>query len=102
MNLDEYRKRGLHLPPELRDFHGQKDLFKALFGTRKVNDLELSWVDQHVYVIDYFLWIMAAYGYELRRTKRMVERKSITEAVKKHREEQSALFLEELKKISRN
>lgn len=90
IDIDEYR-RGLHLPPEFRDFHDQKDLFKQI-GNREINGKEITWVDGHVYTIDFFLWIMAKYGYELRRTKRRVKREDIAEAIRQRREAEAEIF----------
>ncbi len=64
--------KGLHLPRWLRDFHDQKDVFKAIAdwnSTRKESCQKVeSWVDAQIYVIDCFLIFMAAHGYTLQRT----------------------------------
>ena len=67
MTLSEYMKKGMYLPPELRDFHDQKDLFKTI-GNRNVSTIEsmpeeINWRQGHIYTIDHFLWFMAMHGY---------------------------------------
>jgi hypothetical protein len=63
-----------HLPKWLRDFHDQKDVFKAcerVLGRAGVSDLRpdgIPWTDGHIYTIDRFLRFMAYHGYTLRRT----------------------------------
>jgi len=97
MTLDEYRAKGLHLPTILRDFHDQKDIFKQIGGMEYYGK-EITWVEGHVYTIDYFLWIMAKYGYELRKVTRKVPRENIHEAIKARKEAEYRMFREELDK----
>jgi hypothetical protein len=59
---------GKHLPRWLRDFHDQKDVFKACEDVLGQQD-GISWRDGHVYTIDRFLRFMAFHGYTLRRTR---------------------------------
>lgn len=72
----KWRKEGKHLPPFMRDFHDQKDLFKYLQGivSKKRNEDDQAdlgnWISNHIYVVDYFLWIMAAHGWTLQRYAR--------------------------------
>lgn len=67
----EWRKSGKYLPRFMRDFHDQKDTFKALHDTVAVERHEyakdISWVVGQCYVIDIFLWHMARHGYVLRK-----------------------------------
>ena len=67
------------LPKFLRDFHDQKDVFKAIWRCverKRVHPefrgyLErMSWVDAHVFTIDFFLWFMARHGYTLQRKRK--------------------------------
>lgn len=61
---------GKHLPAFMRDFHDQKDLFKAIDGTfEQASGHEINWVDAHIYTIDTFLWFMAAHGYTLQKQR---------------------------------
>jgi hypothetical protein len=69
--VQEWRKSGKYLPKFMRDFHDQKDTFKALHTTVNFDDCDytkdISWVAGQVYVIDFFLWHMARHGYVLRK-----------------------------------
>lgn len=73
-NVDAWLKSGEYLPEPLRDFHDQKDLFKAIHQTINVEGHEyaksVDWVAGQCYVIDIFLWWMARRGYTLQRTRR--------------------------------
>lgn len=80
MNLNEWIRDQRHLPKFLRDFHDQKDVFKALSDwraeCRKRGDrtsidehLEVSWVNGMCFVIDWFLKFMAFHGYTLQRSQ---------------------------------
>lgn len=67
----EWRKSGKYLPRFMRDFHDQKDTFKALHDVVAVEKhqycKDVSWVVGQCYVIDLFLWHMARHGYVLRK-----------------------------------
>lgn len=71
INAAEYVKQGKHLPDFLEDFHDQKDFFKAMY--EQWGDCEqlsrISWVDCHVYTIDFFLWWMGLNGYKLQKIR---------------------------------
>lgn len=75
--LEQWMKRGAYLPNVLRDFHDQKDLFKAMHDRQKPADpsdaisgaYSLSFVTGQCYVIDRFLWFMARRGYTLQRSR---------------------------------
>jgi hypothetical protein len=73
--VDEWLKSGDYLPPALRDFHAQKDLFKWLHGSVQLPDecKDLNWVAAHIYVTDVFLWCLARRGYTLQATRTKVE-----------------------------
>lgn len=74
----EWLKSGEYLPPFMRDFHDQKDLFKALdevVQNRRDTDSytrDISWVAAQVYTVDIFLWMMAKNGYTLQRSRKRV------------------------------
>lgn len=76
--FDQWRKSGAYLPEFMRDFHDQKDLFKALHevvdrSCAKPGNLhmrDLTWTDAHVYTVDIFLWVMAGHGYTLQRSRK--------------------------------
>jgi hypothetical protein len=73
-------KSGEYLPDFMRDFHDQKDVFKACDEVmqRSVEKnggsymRDLSWADAHVYTVDIFLWMMARHGYTLQRSRKRV------------------------------
>ena len=77
-SFDQWRKSGDYLPEFMRDFHDQKDLFKALQDVvERSNDkhgghrsLNATWTDYHIYSVDIFLWVLAAHGYTLQRSRR--------------------------------
>lgn len=71
MTLEQWLKSGAYLPRTMRDFHDQKDLFKALFDTIRIPDQlqHVSWIDAHIFTIDIFLWWMAKRGYTLQRSR---------------------------------
>lgn len=75
--LDEWMKSGRYLPPFMRDFHDQKDVFKMVDEVRQ-NSVEggndylkdLNWVQCQIYTVDIFLWVMAKNGYTLQRARK--------------------------------
>lgn len=67
-SVEEWLKSYEFLPLFMRDFHDQKDLFKAMHD-RVQTESKVSWVDGHCYVIDVFLWFMARRGYTLQKTR---------------------------------
>lgn len=72
-NLKSYLESGEYLPKRMRDFHDQKELFKSmhyLFQGNKGFEQIPSWVIGHIYIIDFFLWFMAARGYTLQKTRK--------------------------------
>lgn len=62
-----------YLPPPMRDFHDQKQIFKAMHDLIEVDKhayaKDVSWVVGQCYVIDVFLWFMAKRGYTLQRSR---------------------------------
>ena len=71
-DLHEWLKSGKYLPERMRDFHDQKDLFKSmhlLFQDNEGAANTPSWVQGHIYIIDFFLWFMASRGYTLQKTR---------------------------------
>jgi len=91
--LKQWRKDGKHLPYVLRDFHGQKDIFRAMHEMTEVDKNEyakdISWVSGHCYVIDCFLWFMARHGYTLQRSRARIKFEDLggnVEACNRHRQ----------------
>lgn len=78
MKVNELLQSGKYLPPFLRDFHAQKDVFKYVWDCverRKATEPDyrsldgMSWCSAHIYVIDFFLWAMALHGWTLQRSR---------------------------------
>lgn len=95
--LREWLKSGKYLPPILRDFHDQKDVFKAIHHTIRVEERDydvnkINWVMGQIYVIDIFLWWMAKRGYTLQRNRRRLEFESLEGTVEQCRKERNAAF----------
>ncbi len=67
----KWMESGGYLPRPLRDFHDQKDAFKAIHEIVSGNDgtKQITWVQAHIYVIDVFLWFMALRGYTLQKSR---------------------------------
>lgn len=88
-----WRKSGEYLPEFMRDFHDQKDLFKALQDVVERSNakngehrsLNGTWTDYHIYSVDIFLWIMAGHGYTLQRTRKRLTFASIYDFVSESR-----------------
>lgn len=86
---DEWLKSGEYLPDFLRDFHDQKELFKALqevVDRRNAKDgfsytEGLTWVTAQVYTIDVFLWVLARHGYTLQRSRKRVTFSDISDFI---------------------
>ena len=91
-NVDEFLKSGQYLPDVLRDFHDQKDIFKAMHEiVQERPDATIKrpdWVTGQCYVIDVFLWFMARRGYTLQRTRRRGNFRDLGADVQMVREEQ--------------
>jgi hypothetical protein len=70
----QYTESSDYLPDLLKDFHDQKELFKAIHQLYKDNEslrkMPNSWVDNHIFVIDYFLWFMGQHGYKLQKVRK--------------------------------
>ncbi|WP_343638946.1 hypothetical protein [Roseateles sp.] len=66
-------KAGRHLPPEMRDFHDAKDLFKAIHERAEVDKMggpgSIDPIAAQCYVMDVFLWFMARRGYTLQKSR---------------------------------
>lgn len=85
-----------HLPPFMRDFHNQKDVFRAVEDydrdhLRSADERQRhpnpDWMTAHVYTVDVFLRFMAEHGYTLRRCrKQLVTFRDIDETVRQSRD----------------
>ena len=88
VNIEAWLKSGKHLPEPLRDFHDQKELFRAMhevIAEPGPEDLikRPSWVEGQCYVIDVFLWFMARRGYTLQRTRTAGDFRDLGEDVRR-------------------
>jgi hypothetical protein len=84
-SVDAWLKSGKHLPLPLRDFHDQKEVFKAMHE-RIPEDIDSlvkrpTWIEGQCYVIDTFLWFMARRGYTLQKTRKRLEFRDLGEDV---------------------
>ena len=86
--LADWLESGKYLPEFMRDFHAQKDVFKAMHFTIDNANENGNWRDGHIYVVDTFLWYMASRGYTLQRSRKGVEFRDVekdVESMKNHR-----------------
>lgn len=85
-DTEKWLKSGKYLPKPLRDFHDQKEVFKAIHETVREDPTSLhkrpDWVTGQMYVIDVFLWYMARRGYTLQRTHRKGEYRDLADDVR--------------------
>lgn len=87
--LRAWVREGGHLPPFLRDFHDQKDVFKVIQAWANPVDraeppdphYHVTWVQGHTYTIDTFLRFMAFHGFTLQRTRKRLDFCDIGESV---------------------
>lgn len=91
-----WRAAGKHLPPMLRDFHDQKDIFKLVDSlTTSAPDATIrrpTWVEGQVYVIDTFLWCMARHGYTLQRSRAQLPFECLSDNAKAMRDCEAAVL----------
>lgn len=89
-SLSAWMSAGKYLPPFMRDFHDQKELFKTIDDAtiKRPDDLvkRPDWVSAHCYVIDVFLWFMAQRGYTLQRCRKQAEFRDIEADLKEWRD----------------
>ena len=104
-SINDWIESEQHLPTWLRDFHDQKDVFKAcerLMG--RPNSVSgndgISWADGHIFTIDRFLRFMALHGYALKKVRKDTPR--IEDTVDECSKARSAEFLALLDKRREN
>lgn len=83
--LYAWLKSGDYMPPEFRDFHDQKDLFKAMHNTIQNANENGNARDGHIYVVDTFLWYMARCGYTLQKCRKNLPFKEFDKDLSKYR-----------------
>lgn len=84
--LAEWLQSGEYLPGFLRDFHDQKDVFKAMHDTIGNANENGNARDGHIYVIDTFLWYMGRCGYTLQKSRKNIEFKDMQDDIERSRE----------------
>jgi hypothetical protein len=97
MNMKDWLEAKKHLPPFMRDFHDQKDLFKFIQSVYEESDLipvatHASWIDLHIYTIDFFLWMLARRGWTLQRSRQKLPFKDIETDVQEYLEKYRSMF----------
>lgn len=90
--LFDWLSSGKYMPEFLRDFHSQKDLFKAMHNTITNADENGNWREGHIYVVDTFLWYMARCGYTLQRSRKQVPFRSMDDDIERYKNEVSEKF----------
>lgn len=91
-DLTEWLQSGEYLPEFMRDFHDQKDIFKAMHNTITNANENGNPRDGHIYVVDTFLWYMARCGYTLQKSRKHVEFKDMDDDIERMRREFSEKF----------
>lgn len=81
--LVKWLQSGEYLPSFLRDFHDQKDVFKAMHDTIGNANENGNARDGHIYVIDTFLWYMGRCGYTLQKSRKNVEFKDMQDDIER-------------------
>jgi len=90
--LAEWLQSGEYMPPEFRDFHNQKDLFKAMHNTIHNANENGNPRDGHIYVVDTFLWYMARCGWTLQRSRKSVPFRDVDDDIQKCKKESTEAF----------
>ncbi|MDM3182008.1 hypothetical protein [Citrobacter sp. Cf098] len=85
--LSEWLTSGEYLPHFMRDFHDQKDVFKAMHNTIHNADKNGNPRDAHIYVVDTFLWYMARCGYTLQKSRKDVPFKDMQADIDRYKAE---------------
>lgn len=91
-DLNEWLQSGKYLPEFMRDFHDQKDVFKAMHNTITNANENGNPRDGHIYVVDTFLWYMARCGYTLQKSRKQLEFKDMDDDIERMRREFSEKF----------
>jgi len=101
MEAIEYVNNGNHLPDFLKDFHDQKEVFKAVCQQTTPDGgapPPVNWIDAHVFTIDFFLHWIALHGYKLQKIRASnVDFYEIEETLSALRKKSSDDFFESLK-----
>lgn len=102
----EYTKALKYLPDFMKDFHDQKDIFKTIqelySNNESLKKLPNSWPDNHIYVIDYFLWFMGQHGYKLQKDRSKVGFYDLQSTLEKFKQNRVESFAKILKQAESN
>lgn len=90
--LAKWLESGEYLPEFMRDFHDQKDVFKAMHNTITNANENGNPRNGHIYVVDTFLWYMARCGYTLQKSRKQVEFKDMGDDIERMRRGVSEKF----------
>jgi hypothetical protein len=95
----EWLSQGRYLPRFLRDFHDQKDVFKWIWravdkrrSTDPTTCASMTWIDAHVFTIDFFLWFMARHGWTLQRARNGYQHASWAATIAEMKDEEASQF----------
>lgn len=105
MEINSWLSKGLYLPKIIRDFHDQKYIFrlvdevvdkrKEAGGSHQYLYRDMpNWIAGQIYVIDFFLWVMAHYGYTLQKSRANLDWADLDTDIKELKQE----FFDQLKK----
>jgi hypothetical protein len=101
VNVEAWLKSGEYLPAPLRDFHDQKEVFKAMHEMVREDPASFvkrpSWIEGQCYVIDVFLWFMARRGWTLQRTRRTGNFRDLDADVTAQTEHRNAAYMAALR-----
>jgi hypothetical protein len=96
IDIEAWLKNAGHLPDVMKDFHDQKDIFKAMHEILAEDPNALikrpSWVEGHCYVIDVFLTFMARRGYTLQRTRKRGKFRDLESDVREQNKRRQSVF----------
>ncbi len=101
-DVDRWRKAYKFLPPNLRDFHNQKDLFKTIHESMDMSCeyiKDMNFMQAQIYVVDYFLWFMARHGYTLQKSRQKLNFNDLEETLKFYDDKRSEVFLKMLEDL---
>lgn len=92
VTLSEWLESSEYMPEFMRDFHDQKEVFRAMHHIITNANENGNARDGHIYVVDTFLWYMARCGYTLQRSRKAVEFRSIDEDIEKTKNDSREIF----------
>ncbi|MEH3356449.1 hypothetical protein POV16_21760 [Enterobacter kobei] len=90
--LSEWLTSGEYLPLFMRDFHDQKDVFRAMHNTITNANDNGNPRDGHIYVIDTFLWYMASCGHTLQKSRKDVPFRDMQDDIDRYKSEMTEAF----------